>query len=512
MRTPDQTMKTRGQVMVLGCIALLVLALMLMLSFSVSTAIHERIRIQSVADAQAFSVATMEARGMNVAAYTNRAIAAMVVTNMSVHAWWAIASETVSILNAASKAMYLVAVEEVALCIAQRNPMHCKDAKKAREIGSDYSDEADTYEDKIKAKENDFNAVVEALNKAAIDLHTLQKDVLDRVKNEISHEGTVLSAVRQKGARFSSYASIHSTNLGEFACALEGSSFDGDCAPLIGSARSKASADDRSIIIENAANAARGKFQRNCGNGFCNWDIDSWFSSPNGKRLKEIRGNEGSTPYAFNGKAGTSDSKDATPGNTVKSWDVGAQTKGGLVANWRHGVGAWKLGSKVFSDENGGEHSPGHQGTHDKFKGVQKQDVCSSTSCFINFRATSDKDADFGQPSTFGAVTQDLRLLTDGKKGKWEINSTGKIEVKLGSGAVIKVQIVPRGTGTAVAKGKTYFHQLGDWQMAPNMFDPFWRAKLHPFKRAELKKVLNLAGDSDGAAVAASGPIEGDLQ
>jgi hypothetical protein len=30
------------------------------------------------------------------------------------------------------------------------------------------------------------------------------------------------------------------------------------------------------------------------------------------------------------------------------------------------------------------------------------------------------------------------------------------------------------------------------------MFDPFWRAKLHPFVRDELRELLGLVGDSDG--------------
>ena len=64
----------------------------------------------------------------------------------------------------------------------------------------------------------------------------------------------------------------------------------------------------------------------------------------------------------------------------------------------------------------------------------------------------------------------------------------------------------------AVAKGKTYFHQLGQngWEVPPNMFDPFWRAKLQPFIKDELKDVLMKAGDTQGVqVVSGGGPVEG---
>ena len=67
-----------------------------------------------------------------------------------------------------------------------------------------------------------------------------------------------------------------------------------------------------------------------------------------------------------------------------------------------------------------------------------------------------------------------------------------------------------RGSG-AVAKAKVYFHQLGNWKVAPNFFDPFWRAKLHFFKsKQELQTVLTRAGDTDGLMILNSGgPVEG---
>ena len=54
----------------LACLSLFTMAAMLMTSFALTNAIHERIRIQAHADATAYSVATLEARSLNVIAYT----------------------------------------------------------------------------------------------------------------------------------------------------------------------------------------------------------------------------------------------------------------------------------------------------------------------------------------------------------------------------------------------------------------------------------------------------------
>jgi hypothetical protein len=74
-----------------------------------------------------------------------------------------------------------------------------------------------------------------------------------------------------------------------------------------------------------------------------------------------------------------------------------------------------------------------------------------------------------------------------------------------------KLKFVPRGTGVAVSKAKVYFHQMGDWKIAPNFFDPFWRAKLHFFKKDEFQKVATVSGDPYAAMLTAAGaPVEGE--
>ncbi len=143
-------------------------------------------------------------------------------------------------------------------------------------------------------------------------------------------------------------------------------------------------------------------------------------------------------------------------------------------------------------------------------KGPYEGIACDgSGGCFINFR-TGDKTKDWGQPATYGAVKQDLRQRRGGAARPWEINGTGEVKMPNGTG---KFKFVSEGEGFGVAKAKTYFHQLGDWTAPPNLFDPFWRAKLHPFERDELADVLNEVGDSKGSQVISGGQtaVEGDI-
>ena len=59
---PDQKY---GQVMVLSCITMLMLAFMTMLSFTLTQTVHEKIRLQSHSDSMAYSMATVEARAQS---------------------------------------------------------------------------------------------------------------------------------------------------------------------------------------------------------------------------------------------------------------------------------------------------------------------------------------------------------------------------------------------------------------------------------------------------------------
>jgi Flp pilus assembly protein TadG len=64
----------RGQALVIGAVAMLVLAVSIMASVSIGHGVYEKIKLQDAADAQAYSIAVKEARAYNFLAYTNRAM------------------------------------------------------------------------------------------------------------------------------------------------------------------------------------------------------------------------------------------------------------------------------------------------------------------------------------------------------------------------------------------------------------------------------------------------------
>ena len=76
----------------------------------------------------------------------------------------------------------------------------------------------------------------------------------------------------------------------------------------------------------------------------------------------------------------------------------------------------------------------------------------------------------------------------------------GEINVDLGGSVGKKgMQISDNpgkfGKGTAMSKALVYYHLPTDWKEHPNFFNPFWRAKLQPFRGStEAITVLGAGG------------------
>jgi len=515
--------RTRGQVMVLGCVALLITALMLMTSFNISNAIHERIRIQSHSDAAAYSLATIEARAFNVTAHFNRAIAAALVAQMSLHSWMAIMTNDVAMLNAGFAALMLIAAAETALGCYPFNFAHCPHVisaiisafrmmRKAREFGQ-----------KLQGLESKFNDAVADLQKMVESLHSRQKTILQTAQGEITGVGSVLSALKQTNAKNSDYVmALSGENNTNFQCAQEGGvdSGGGGC-----SGRSRASATERSKIIQNTANATRPLFDKGGSTAINHQN----FRNPYDPDVPKGALTTGHFMHEFLTQARVGEGTGTNSSNTAQAKNVGAGNQFGVgliqILNF-HCIPVMPMAfnGKIFSEESGGSHTlmppfPGraHSGQHNQFKGVQMQDTCNGNgSCFVNFRSTSSANDDYGMPTVYAGVTQSLRIFQGkngdfGTKAPWEVNDQGEINVELVSGKPAKLKLVPRGDAVAVSKAKVYFHQQGNWKVAPNFFDPFWRSKLHFFSKQELQKVVGMAGDSNGAQFLGSGaPAEGE--
>lgn len=497
--------------MVLGCVALLVLALMLMTSFSLTNAIHEKIRIQSHADAQAYSLATLEARAFNTIAYHNRAIAATLVAQMSLHSWMSIASHDVAMLEPGVPIMMQFAAAEAALGCHGHHTSHCPCVKAAKQSADNFKKAYASWSGVLARLDRQyFIPGVKGLRSMVETLHREQIAALTRTRDELKG-GSVMAALQQTNARGSGYIdALVPLNVDSFTCALEGSSFD-HCSD---NARPTSSVKLRSQIIENAANAARPPFDFE---GPPSSTVsDANFLGPRRAKVPQgciVSGMAAFWSHEFNTRARVGEGHSSESSPEARARNVGAGSIGSgraSVTNFRHIPKSFSKNFKgdVFSGA-GGHHTKGHSGSHN-------QDPCPKEDCFVNFNALADAERDFGQPTVYGGVIQNLRLrqTKDGQfqdKAPWEINPEGEVKIEMIAGQPTKLKMVARDEGVAVAKAKVYFHQLGNWDVAPNFFDPFWRAKLHFFKRDELRRVLEVSGDKDGVALLNAGaPVEGE--
>ncbi len=511
--------RSRGQVMVLGCVALTVVALMLMISFNVTNAVHERIRIQSASDSQAYSLATVQARAFNTTAYYNRAIAAALVAQMSLHSWMSIATHDVNMLVSGVGILGIIAGIEAAMGCYPYNISHCPCVIAALISAFKMFKAAKKWSNTLKGLESQFNKGVEQLKKMVDSLHKAQVQALKRTRIEMM-AGSVLMALKSNNAGSSSYVmALAPMNRDAFTCTLEGTDMD-SCADR------KSSLTERSKIIQNTANATRQIFNRL---GISSSILShANFRGPMGADVPKNALKAGNWGHVFTTRARVGDNTSSGSNKNAQAKNVGAGSGPfppigvATIYGFKHvPIMALPFNGEIFS---GSPNKHGtftlvnpHSGTHNKFEGVQQQEPCTDQNCFVNFNSLNDKDKDFGQPTVYGGVTQNLRLFSnkDGSqmkdKAPWEINDTGKIKIEMVSGKPATINMVPRGTGVAVSKAKVYFHQLGNWKVAPNFFDPFWRAKLHYFKtKDELQTVLTRAADTDGLMILnGGGPVEG---
>ena len=515
--------RTRGQVMILGAVSLLIMALMLMASFAVSNAIHEKIRIQAHADAQAYSLAVLEARSFNTISHYNRAIAATLVAQMSLHSWMAIATANVSQLVGEEKALGVIIGKESKRC--PKIEACCAHAAEAEIDQQKVSTALQRWKGTLEGKEQSFNNAVRALREMAEKLHSAQNDVLEKMWNTLQPDSTVMVALKKANASASDYSDLTDLNRKEFACALEGSRHDQQACPQR-KQREKAGAQERSAIMLHAADAARHKFH--------------YKKDVLGTIVSEKWNKNGTEPksYLSHGQwsvgsevtnAGVSDATKLPTPQSNQASSVGAQVGGFEVSITRYhesdGSGSVSQ-TTVYSNASGGQHQSEvlNDTNHSEFKGVMMEDPCQQSTCFVNYRALPSPTGDFGQPSVYGGASQNLRLYhlkaernesVDGSNeyaehAPWEINKDGKIQIEIQRGKPAVVNYVARGRGYAVSKARVYFHQLGDWTSPPNFFDPFWRAKLHFFSRDELREVLQAAGDQVGSEYLNAGaPVEG---
>ncbi|PZR08890.1 MAG: hypothetical protein DI536_23660 [Archangium gephyra] len=465
---------------------------MMMASFSLANAVHERTRIQAAADSVAFTTATIEARAFNTVAFMNRAIAGAMVAEMGIHAWHSLAKHNVNMYQAGAMAFVIVGITELAQC-PKFNIPHCIHAFQAWRIAAKYTREYRSKKSDLQGKEQKFKDAVTKYSEAIKKTYDAQKETLKNAKDAIDGPGMLVKNIAQITAPKAQILKVDMNAKG-FACAVEGSDFDDECE--VGGWKQKGtvkSVDERIKVMESAAMAVRNQWEKGT--------ILERSASADGYRGQNPIGMPVLNPsnmMDIQGNEGTYMELGAPNSASVSNNSISSQSGAGFVlVTWKHGVGVGVVASG---------RPPS---TSNEYKGIPCD---GNDGCFINFRlAEEGGETDWGQPATYGAVKQGLRKMgaksADGKGGPWELGEKGEVKMP---GTDAKFKYVPNGDGYAVAKGKAYFHQLGSWAAPPNLFDPFWRAKLHPFVREEMKEALKAAGDPNGPdMLTGQTPVEG---
>ncbi|MCP3137496.1 pilus assembly protein TadG-related protein [Pyxidicoccus xibeiensis] len=499
--------RARGQTLTLAALSLLLLALMVALTFNLGHALRGKVRLQHHVDAQAYSMAIVEARALNYFAVSNRAIAATYVTMNSLHAHMAAASATEAMLRAGAANFRDIAVMEGALCGGE--PSHCRDLADATKISLDFADAADRYKRKLQGMDADFRKAVTRLDAMLDSLRKSQSGVFHQTQKVLLAKGDrgleALYEVNSPSRGDRALGVARAQPLPEFVGALNGSTFA--CA-LDGNrcqGRQDAEPATHAKVMTEVANATRPR-----------WTASRMDPSHlNDRFLQELtrslQKNEGSTQVLeHQGTAKTVESLGALHGRGRADGNTGlisaADEHGRLVSRWRDGFATNAYSSRVASNAVGGLHSHGHRGLRVHFfEGVFSRELKSCTqevrgNCFMQFRPVPDAREDFGQPSVFAYARQQLRADRP-DQAPWQLNEHGRLEVEHGRQGTAELRLAP-GEGAAMSRALVYYHRLGDWREPPNLFNPYWRAKLHPMTPEQAAQVLRAAGHHEALPLA----------
>lgn len=494
--------------MVLACLSFLVLALMVTLSFNLSHALRQKMSLQQHSDSLAYSMAVMEARALNYYAVSNRAVAASYVAMNTLHSYMAAASVTGEMMRASGTNFIIIGAMEFAQCACWTCFQHCIHGIQAFRISGKFNRAGRDYDSKVQELENSFNSANKGLERLVNMVHGSQKAVHGKTLLSVTNgRANGLSELTDYNAPGASNLAggVGGLNANEFNCAVDGMM----CTGSVGNSATEA----RARVMTEVANASRP-----------GWTATRDFSLIKPLYLhpsflqeltRDIPGEGQNYPIPFvhkgTAKLVQNNSNIHGPGQVGGNEGrvVAADEEGAMFNQWKHGIAPYMpFSARVWSDSNGGGHSPrrAHSDEHE-FSGVNTEDMMSCIgrgNCFMKFRANPDASRDWGQPRVYSYVTRQFRV-GDPDRAPWELNRSGELNFTHGAQGTARMSLAA-GEGAGLSKALVYYHRFGanGWREAPNLFNPYWRAKLHPFTAREAATVLGAAGNTDAAQLAAT--------
>ncbi len=537
----------RGQTIVLGTLGVLIISIMMLLTLNVGQAVHEKIRIQQLADAAAFSTATQEARVFNFLAYTNRANIGSLVSAASMHSFMSMASAIPEMFDAAANTFFIHSGLEIAICMTcclppycTANCHHCVHAFQDFDAALNFQDSYREFRDAINNLDDQFKWAMIALDTHMLTIMSAQKALIAEVFNQILQDN-ITTDLRDM------YAPQASGN--DQTLCVKNAGSPGFAPPaILGGSRGFADVFERSETIQKFVPTMIANGTRWSSGATNEWFvsrrnlIDALLFSPraifqlseDGKPAQGLTSpieheGQGRIIKGPNDPVGKITSDEMGPdGNAVGAYDSGWIMSMGLICF----ISAFPILSPydvfVSSGPDGGDH--------------EKKELCSDPSghtfscldtsagplsCFTVFDAEPDPGLNFGQPAAYSVIMQDMNVMVGGGKGAWEVDvqtdGRGTISVDLKTeGGPVEVGLANNeykmgdfGKGVAMSKALAYYHMprydTDGWKGHPNFFNPYWKAKLHPFRSSllsfEARFVLNAGGAGQYTGALAGAPL-----
>jgi len=516
------------------------------MTLNVGQALHEKIRVQQLADAAAFSNANQMARAFNFFAYTNRANVGALVAASSVHAYMAMATAVPELFFAGQMNFLILAGIEFAVCMTCCWPYcfsmckHCIHAIKNLRSAMKHGKQGRKLKDDVKDLDSDFVDVITWLDRHMLYIAGSQTITYAKVSLQLMQDKLIkdLKQAERSGAKFAPKATdnlgqIKLMNMYKFASAiyLPTSDEGGDIRRYLGAE------------IANASRWSKMVSNRNLFRPFM------FFVHPEqllSQLLDECpQPSDGMTfPLSYTGESRVI-ANPSKPKQQISKNQHGPSDAEGVGAAENGLVGSTAISMCIFSAfmlfpisqvELG---SGDDNATHKPSKYCDDQDAHKNMSCLMSDMPAcftvykGEEDGDQGQPHAYSLVGQDLRLLNNtDQQGPWKINDKGKIKIDLGGSAKpIAIHLadtpgeeiggqkigvdefegakttIDNDGGLAMSKAIAYYHFPPDWKEEPNLFAPHWKAKLQPMRTMEAFLVLGLGGKSTYSSMALLGPL-----
>jgi hypothetical protein len=511
---PPRSLRRRGQTMILGAVAMLVLALIVFITFNVTVAVQQKIKLQNYADAKAFSMAVAEARTLNYLAYTNRAIASAYVGMANVHAYMSEAAVMADMKAGGMAIMVAIAGQEKAQCLCcWGGPccfQHCLHAAEAwiNVAGLTIDWISGKMGGKVRQLDGPARSTLNALNTHITTLNGAQTVAKTSIP-ALLLSGTMGELKRQNMQKADTVTSddtmVAALNLQQWQRVFYSNQ------------------QIKQRIMAETVNATRSDFAWSRSGVTTpalfppNWVADNmkaslWMGPKGTWLMAQIP----TTTFMAGGRSGFTDSGFSGFGSFKQ--DIGRSTRGQRLSSfdwgtisgqWRHGFSTFTLptGAPFFTagmetGNNGNSHSVGWLGDifNNPHNGAN-HNMNMDMSRFSEFNIGTSYP--FNQPSVYAAATTDTRVNEYGKRGPWEVNKSqsGTITVSGVGNTDGRLVIANNNPTKAFSKAMVYYHRIGDWSDYPNLFNPYWRAKLEPLSQTEVFSALAIF-DSNAAQVA----------